>query len=64
MAGAALLMIYPLQVARIAFRKGAQRRFSWWYSSLMIATKFAEAWGAVRFFAAGGPKRIASDYKR
>jgi hypothetical protein len=58
-----LLLVYPLQVVRIASRKGLKRGNSWWYAALMIVTKFAEAWGALRFFAARGPKRIASDYK-
>ena len=44
-----LLLLYPLQVFRIAFRRGASERESWLYAVIMTALKFAQLQGIIRF---------------
>lgn len=45
----ALLLYYPLQVIRIAVRKGAMRRESWIYAFFMVIGKFAEFQGVLKY---------------
>lgn len=44
-----LFLIYPLQIARIAFRRGALNLMSWRYGFFMTIAKFAEASGVVKY---------------
>jgi GT2 family glycosyltransferase len=67
--GAALgLLLYPLQVARIArgkARAGADRRFAWFYGRWMVMGKFAQLGGVLRYHwkrLRGGGHRII-EYK-
>lgn len=43
------LLLYPLQIARIAASKGPRQRFWWRYGFFMVAGKFAEFTGILRF---------------
>ena len=45
-----ILAIYPLQVLRLAMRKGLARRLSWAYGLFMVLAKFAEAAGVLCFY--------------
>jgi hypothetical protein len=42
-------LLYPLQVAKIAMRRGAERSESWNYATLMMTAKFAELQGALKY---------------
>jgi glycosyltransferase involved in cell wall biosynthesis len=42
-------LIYPLQILRIALRRGATDSFSWAYATFMVIAKFAELEGVVKF---------------
>lgn len=44
-----LFLVYPLQIARIAFRKGAMSAISWRYGLFMTIAKFAEACGVAKY---------------
>lgn len=44
-----LLLAYPLQIARIAVRRGAADPVSWRYGLFMTIAKFAEAAGVVKY---------------
>lgn len=44
-----LFLVYPLQIARIAFRKGAMNLMSWQYGFFITIAKFAEASGVVKY---------------
>jgi GT2 family glycosyltransferase len=44
-----LFLIYPLQIARIAFRRGAKSLKSWQYGLFMTIAKFAEARGVAKY---------------
>ncbi len=46
---AALFLVYPLQVIRIATRRGASNLVSWQYAVFMTIGKFAEAAGILKF---------------
>lgn len=46
----ALVLIYPLQVIRIACRRGPQKRISWYYSISMVIGRFAEFEGVSKFY--------------
>lgn len=46
----ALLLAYPAQVARIAFRRGADSRVNWTYGYFMTLAKFAETQGIADFW--------------
>ncbi len=48
--GLLLAFAYPLQITRIAFRRGARYRTSWIYGSFAMLSKFSEAQGIVRFY--------------
>lgn len=45
-----LFLLYPLQVALIAIRRGAANVMSWRYGLFMTIAKFAEAVGILKFF--------------
>lgn len=45
-----LLLIYPLQVARIALRSGAGQFSNWAYAFFAVLGKFPEMQGAMRFY--------------
>jgi hypothetical protein len=62
--GPFVLLLYPLQIVRLAFARGASEPLSWWYGSLIVLSKFAEAFGAARFYTVGRRKRVVIDYKR
>ncbi|MGF7008558.1 glycosyltransferase family 2 protein [Aminobacter sp. BE322] len=47
----ALLLLYPLQVARIALRERVAGRSGWTYALFVTLAKFPEAQGVVRFYA-------------
>jgi glycosyltransferase involved in cell wall biosynthesis len=59
-----ILWLYPAQVVRIAAVRGIRSALAWWYATLMVSTKFAEAWGACRFFFEGRRAKVAIDYKQ
>ena len=42
-------LIYPLQVSRIAIRRGPASSFSWAYGLLMTLSRFAEVQGIIRY---------------
>jgi GT2 family glycosyltransferase len=44
-----LFLVYPLQIARIAIRKGAADPMSWRYGLFMTIAKFAEAVGVLKY---------------
>jgi glycosyltransferase involved in cell wall biosynthesis len=48
-----LAAVYPFQVTRIAFRRGAGRKLSWVYGLMMVTNKFAELRGVAKFVFAG-----------
>lgn len=54
------LLVYPLTIARIAFRRGPREAFSWQYATLITIAKFAELQGVLIFYR-GGVRRI--EYK-
>jgi len=43
------ILVYPLQVARIAVKRGAGDAYNWRWAGLNMLAKFAELWGAFRF---------------
>jgi len=43
-------LLYPLQLARIAVRRGAMKRESWVYALFMTIAKFGELEGILKFF--------------
>jgi GT2 family glycosyltransferase len=45
-----LLLIYPLQIGRIALRQGASEARSWTYGLFMTLAKFAEFQGVLKYF--------------
>lgn len=45
-----LLLLYPLQVMRVSWRRGAGMSLSWVYSAFMTLAKFAECAGIFRFY--------------
>lgn len=47
--GLALGLIYPLQVIRLAFRRGPDMRMSWYYAAFIVIAKFAEFEGVLKF---------------
>jgi GT2 family glycosyltransferase len=53
-AALALLLLYPLQIARIALRDGRRRRLAtreaWAYATAVTIAKFAQAVGAMKFW--------------
>ena len=54
LAAAALVLLYPLQVARIALRDGRRRKLpagdAWAYAASVMVGKFAQAIGAMKFW--------------
>lgn len=60
------IFIYPLQVSRIALRRGAAQAESWVYGAFMMVVKFAQLQGIVKYLirACGkNPSRLI-EYKR
>ena len=59
-------LIYPLQICRIAIRRGATQYDSWVYGLFMMIAKFAELEGNLKYFWAQWVKRPARpiEYKR
>jgi len=45
-----LFFLYPLQVVRIAIRRGVTNAESWRYGLFMTIAKFAEAAGILKYF--------------
>lgn len=45
-----LLVVYPLQVARLALRMGVQKPFVWPRAYFMVLSKFPEALGTLKFY--------------
>lgn len=45
-----LLLVYPLQVLRVAFRLGLQDNFSWVRSFFLTLSKFPESLGVAKFY--------------
>lgn len=60
------VFIYPMQIARIAWRRGASSLESWRYASLMTLGKFAELQGIARFHWQRwrGKRAELADYKQ
>lgn len=48
-AAAAGIMIYPIQICRIALRRGDDKSINWTYAIFMIIAKFAELQGFLKF---------------
>ena len=44
-----LLLAYPLQVVRLAVRRGWSRRASWWQALFLVLAKFPECIGEMKF---------------
>jgi hypothetical protein len=44
-----LLLVYPLQIARIAIRGGRSRRENWWHAGFLVLGKFPEMLGQIKF---------------
>lgn len=63
LAGLAFAAAYPLQILRIAARRGVANRDSWAYAAFMVLAKFAELQGALRYFRRPGRARRLIDYK-
>jgi len=63
--GALLLMLYPLQVIRLALRGRGTARANWWRGLLLVIGKFPEALGVLRFHVrrAFGQRERLIDYK-
>ncbi|MEM1276329.1 MAG: glycosyltransferase [Pseudomonadota bacterium] len=61
----ALLLLYPLQVLRLARGKGMSDRFSWIWAGAMVIGKFAELTGAIGYLYGRLTKRRAGliEYK-
>ena len=60
-----LLMIYPLQVVRLAARGGRSARENWWRATFLVLGKFPEMFGQMRFLLhryLGGRSRLI-EYK-
>lgn len=60
-----LLLAYPLQVVRLAARRGWSRRVSWWQALFLVLAKFPECLGELKFIShhlAGRPARLV-EYK-
>jgi cellulose synthase/poly-beta-1,6-N-acetylglucosamine synthase-like glycosyltransferase len=49
--GLGLLAIYPLQIARLAWRERRSVRENWWRAWFMVLGKFPEALGQAKYFA-------------
>ena len=45
----AALLVYPAQVARVAWKRGVTSHSSWLYSGLLMITKFAELQGIIKY---------------
>ncbi|MDP1699402.1 MAG: glycosyltransferase [Aestuariivirga sp.] len=60
-----LFLAYPLQIARIAVRRDATNVMSWKFALFMTIAKFAEAAGALQFFASKMLRRrtVLIEYK-
>jgi hypothetical protein len=59
------MLAYPVQVARIAVRRGASSVFSWRYAALITLSKFAECQGILKLYSSklrDGKARF--EYKR
>ena len=46
----AMLLIYPLQIARLALRGKRSRQVNWWRAFFLVIGKFPEALGQVKYF--------------
>ena len=55
-----LTLIYPLQVARLAARRGLASRAAWEWAAFTVLGKFAEAQGALQFHASRLLRRRAT----
>lgn len=60
------LLLYPLQIARIALARGATEPLSWSYGLYMTLAKFAEAQGVLKFFwtKMRGKAAVSLEYKQ
>jgi len=61
----ALLLIYPLQIFRIAMRGAQHSARRWWFAVFIVLGKFPEVLGQMKFFLhryLGGPSRLI-EYK-
>lgn len=48
-AGAVVLFLFPLQVARLALRGNRSRRENWWRAAFLVLGKFPEALGQLKY---------------
>jgi len=48
--GLAMLLIYPVQVVRLALRGTRSVRENWWYALFLVLGKFPEMMGQIKFF--------------
>lgn len=66
MLGMLVLVVYPLQVVRLAAKGGrSSMRENRWFALFLVLGKFPEVWGQIRFFlrrATGGQRRLI-EYK-
>lgn len=46
----ALLLVYPLQVIRLALRGGRSVRENWWRAFFLVLAKFPEVMGQIKFY--------------
>jgi GT2 family glycosyltransferase len=45
----ALCLVYPLQIVRLANRRGDRSKFKWWWASAMVVAKFPELLGQLQY---------------
>jgi len=60
-----LLLIYPLQIVRLAARGGRSARENWWHATFLVLGKFPEMFGQIKFLFnrhRGGQSRLI-EYK-
>jgi hypothetical protein len=47
--GLLLLCIYPLQMLRLAYRRGFDTKLTWWWAAAMVVAKFPEVLGQFKY---------------
>ena len=46
----AVLIVYPLQIVRLALRGGRSARENWWHATFLVLGKFPEMTGQIKFW--------------
>ncbi len=45
----ALVLIYPVQIVRLAYRRGYRSKLTWWWAAAMVVSKFPELLGQMKY---------------